>query len=122
MFKSALTTLLVASTAFAACSFSTEGHGFEMNIYGQTSCGTGNHHEEFFGAGVNPACDCFNIATALNDKVKSFVFTASTRHSINIFKDGNCKGTVLGTSVGNWIDSTVSTAGQQMSSFEVCLF
>ncbi|PPQ73653.1 hypothetical protein CVT26_010611 [Gymnopilus dilepis] len=122
MFKLVLAALAVAATASAKCAYSTEGHGFEMYIYGETNCGTGNHWEEFYGAGDSLACDCFNVASALNDKVKSFVFTASTRHSVNIYEDANCKGAVLGSSVGNWIDSSVSTNGQKMSSFNVCLY
>ena len=130
--------LALASVASAGCAYSNEGHGFEMYIYGQTNCGTGNHWEEFFGSGLNPFCDCYNVAAALNDRVKSFVFTASTRHSMNIFKDANCKGDVLGSvsppdptallkkmlgsTVGNWLHSSVSTNGQQMSSFNVCLY
>ena len=88
--------LAMVHLSIAGCGFSKEGHGFEMYIYGQTNCGTGNHWEEFFGSGDNPACSCYNIASSLNDKVKSFVFTASTRHSINIYKDGGCKGELLG--------------------------
>ncbi|KAF8884492.1 hypothetical protein BD779DRAFT_1674104 [Infundibulicybe gibba] len=118
-----LTSLFFAGTANAACKLSTEGHGFEMYIYGQTNCGTGNHWEEFYGAGDSISCQCFEIASTLSNKVKSFMFTASTRHAINIFQEAGCPsdGTVLGTSVGNWIDTAVSPAGQQMSSFEVCL-
>lgn len=102
MFKTALTTLALATTAAASCAYSPAGHGWDMYIYGQTNCGTGNHKEEFFGRGLNPFCDCYNIAPALNDKVKSFAFTASKHHSMNIYKDANCKGTVLGKSSG-WV-------------------
>ncbi|KAF8892351.1 hypothetical protein CPB84DRAFT_1826152 [Gymnopilus junonius] len=122
MFKFVIAALAIAATASANCAYSTEGHGFEMYIYGETDCGTSNHWEEFYGAGDSISCQCFNIASTLNDKVKSFVFTASTLHSINIFKDANCGGALLGHSVGNWIDSSVSSAGQAMSSFNVCLY
>lgn len=96
MLKFVLAALALTATAAASCSYSTEGHGFEMYVYGETNCGTGNHWEEFYGSGDSLSCDCYNIASTLNDKVKSFVFTASTRHSINIFKDADCNGALLG--------------------------
>jgi hypothetical protein len=101
MFKlviSALATLALAISAEATCKKSTAGHNWDMIVYGSTGC-TGTY-EEFYGTvpfapETDGGCKCFNIAAKLNDKVKSFSFTANGR-SVNLFKDADCKGTLLG--------------------------
>ncbi|KIJ64461.1 hypothetical protein HYDPIDRAFT_111788 [Hydnomerulius pinastri MD-312] len=112
---------LAFAAAASACDYSQRGDGFEMYVYAETSCGTADGYEQFWGSGDNPLCDCYNFNSQMNDNVKSFTFTASSSHSINIYKDANCDGTVLGSFTGNYIDKTVSSAGQAMSSFDICL-
>jgi hypothetical protein len=110
MFKilvSALAAIALATSVEAACKASTAGHNWDMVIYGSTSCsGT---HEEFYGTlprrsvelnssperRLDAGCRCFNVSNTLNDKVKSFSFTAAGR-SIMLYKDANCKGSELG--------------------------
>ncbi|KIJ63141.1 hypothetical protein HYDPIDRAFT_41400 [Hydnomerulius pinastri MD-312] len=118
-------TLAIAAVGFAAsaaasCSYSTRGDGYEFYVYGETGCGTGNHYEEFYGAGVSAGCPCTNLASSMNDNVYSFVFTASEHHEIRLYKDADCQGTQLGYSRGNWMDTSVSSAGQGTSSFSLC--
>ncbi|KIJ67045.1 hypothetical protein HYDPIDRAFT_38480 [Hydnomerulius pinastri MD-312] len=117
----ALATLALFAGSALGCGYSQRGDGFEMYVYADTNCGTGSGYEQFYGAGDNPLCDCYNLSSSLNDKVKSFTYTASDSHQINLYKDANCKGTSLGRSVGSWMDPTVSSAGQALSSFEICL-
>ncbi|KIJ63150.1 hypothetical protein HYDPIDRAFT_41409 [Hydnomerulius pinastri MD-312] len=119
-YKALITTAFAA--AVSACSYSNRGDGFEMYVYAETDCGTGSGYEQFYGSGDSLSCDCYNLSSSLNDNVKSFTYTASTRHSINIYKDAHCAGDLLGTSVGNWMDTSVSSAGQAMSSFNICLY
>ncbi|KAF8891002.1 hypothetical protein BD779DRAFT_1671128 [Infundibulicybe gibba] len=91
--------LLAAGATNADCVHSTQGHAFEMQLYSQTNCGGAAPWEEFFGAGDSTACQCFNIADALDNGVKSFVFTASgpSNHSVSLSADAGCTGTHLGT-------------------------
>ncbi|KIJ63120.1 hypothetical protein HYDPIDRAFT_41381 [Hydnomerulius pinastri MD-312] len=119
--KVALATL-AAVAAVSACSYSNRGDGFEMYIYAETGCGTGSGYEQFWGSGDNPTCDCYSFASAMNDKMKSFTFTASEHHTMELYQNENCEGTVLGTTVGNWMVTSVSSEGQKASSFDVCLY
>ncbi|KIJ67123.1 hypothetical protein HYDPIDRAFT_109142 [Hydnomerulius pinastri MD-312] len=116
-----LGTLAVFATSALGCGYSQRGDGFEMYVYADTNCATDKGYEQFYGHGDNPACDCYNLGSKLNDKVKSFTYTASDSHQIWLYKDANCKGTDLGRSVGSWMDKEVSSAGQGMSSFKICL-
>ncbi|KIJ66061.1 hypothetical protein HYDPIDRAFT_27261 [Hydnomerulius pinastri MD-312] len=120
--KSVITSTLALFAASAlGCSYSNRGDGFEMYVYADTDCGTSNGYEQFWGSGDNPLCDCYDLNSTLNDKVKSFTFTASSSHSIGIFENAGCSGSSLGHSTGEWMDTSVSSAGQKMSSFQICL-
>ncbi|KIJ63145.1 hypothetical protein HYDPIDRAFT_113721, partial [Hydnomerulius pinastri MD-312] len=118
--KSLFVAAVGLAASVSACSYSNRGDGFEMYVYGETSCGTGNHYEQFYGSGLNPDCDCYNFASAMNDNMKSFTFTASTYHLVKLFENADCGGSSLGSSVGNWMDTSVSASGQKTSSFQIC--
>jgi hypothetical protein len=95
--KSAVLALVAsASLVSATCKYSTSGHWWDVVFWTGTEC-TGSHHEEFYGAAPSVNCDCYNLDSTMNDKVKSFVFTANDA-SIIIYQDANCKGNDLGMS------------------------
>ncbi|KAH7919106.1 hypothetical protein BV22DRAFT_878844 [Leucogyrophana mollusca] len=86
--------LAYAAIAFA-CKYSKEGHTWDMYVYSDTGCqGT---HEEFYGTAAYPWCECFELTKKLNDKVKSFTYTAGEHIQIGLFQDAECKGKHLGT-------------------------
>ncbi|KIJ63148.1 hypothetical protein HYDPIDRAFT_29838 [Hydnomerulius pinastri MD-312] len=119
--KSTAVACMAFAAAVSACNYSNRGDGFEMYVYAETDCGTGSGYEQFYGSGDNILCDCYNLSSALNDKVKSFTYTASTRHELTVYENADCGGSVLGDSAGNWMDTSVSSSGQKMSSFSICL-
>lgn len=86
----ALSTLALASAASAACSYSTAGHWWDLQIFSENNCGTGGHHEEFYGHIATGAC--YNVASVLNDNVHSFVWTRSSSSTagVQFYKDANC--------------------------------
>ncbi|KIJ67130.1 hypothetical protein HYDPIDRAFT_109149 [Hydnomerulius pinastri MD-312] len=110
-----------ATSALAGCGFSKQGDGFEFHVYGESDCGNSKGSEFFDGNGDDPFGQCANLDHDMNDKVKSFVFTASDRHKIELFEDAGCKGTSVGSSVGSWVEKEVSYSGQRMSSFKISL-
>jgi hypothetical protein len=90
---SAAVLALFTASANATCTH-TSGGGWNFRVYTGNKC-TGKTLEYH---GTNPliGCSCFNIGSALNDKVNSFSFTG--KYNINMFKDAGCKGGLLGES------------------------
>ncbi|KIJ67126.1 hypothetical protein HYDPIDRAFT_38547 [Hydnomerulius pinastri MD-312] len=97
-FKSiALNALGLFAGSAAACNLSERHDGFEFYFYEETNCGTGNGYKQFYGSGRNPLCDCYNLKSTINDKVKLFTYTASNQHLLEIYETADCKGASRGT-------------------------
>jgi hypothetical protein len=90
---SAAVLALFTTGANAKCTH-TSGGGWNFRVYAGNKC-TGKTLEYHGTQPVISGCSCFNIGSALNDKVNSFSFTGSG-YGINMFKDAGCKGTMLG--------------------------
>jgi hypothetical protein len=97
----------------STCSIGSNGE-WDVQLFSGTDC-TGTK-EEFWGDILDTGC--YNIASNLNDKVHSFSAKPGVYY-VQFYQDANCQGNSLGYSKTNWIDNSVSTAGQQMSSFHI---
>jgi hypothetical protein len=85
-FASIFVALSATVAVNAACSYGGSGSVWNFRVWTGNSC-TGDHHLEYFGS--HDICQCFNINSPLNDKVKSFVFTSGK--TISLYKDAGCQ-------------------------------
>ncbi|KAH7930314.1 hypothetical protein BV22DRAFT_1043298 [Leucogyrophana mollusca] len=118
----ALAFLALAGFASAACQTS---HGdysekFLMKLYPETSCR--GKAAVYSYPKVSTICACHNVSHALNDKVRSFVYTS--KHEVNLYRDAGCHGPALalssGSHFGNWPNNDLTSRERPMSSFQVC--
>lgn len=110
--------LPAAQRAEATCVYNSDTtHKWTVELYALTNCvRSSGGYLQYWGTNE---CRCFNIGSALNDRVNSFVFTSGNKR-VDFYQDTNCGGTRLGYSQGNWIKNPTSANGRTMSSFYIC--
>ncbi|KAH7911514.1 hypothetical protein BJ138DRAFT_1150384 [Hygrophoropsis aurantiaca] len=66
--------------------------------------------------------ECVNVPAAMNDKVGSFMFTASNNYLISLFKDAGCKTHFKdATHLRSWAVHYAASDYVGLSSFEITL-
>jgi hypothetical protein len=81
----------LASSASAVCTLSNAGHVWDLQIFDQVGCSKSGHYEEFHG--TLDGNRCFNVASSLNDKVRSFVWTQTLPGpTLKFYNNAGCGG------------------------------
>ncbi|KAH7920773.1 hypothetical protein BV22DRAFT_1039461 [Leucogyrophana mollusca] len=110
--------ILAAIPHAASCSWSTNGHTWELSAYPIQDCQGGS---DYAWGTLGQGCHCGEFGSKTSDNVKSFVFTTITPGASIVFYSGTgCTGTVRGSSTTRWMDTSVGVADWAMQSFQVC--
>ncbi|KIJ57856.1 hypothetical protein HYDPIDRAFT_120259 [Hydnomerulius pinastri MD-312] len=119
-FKSTFFALALAVVASASCVASQRGDGWEFYVFEDEDCNYSGTYEEFWGDAGPIDMLCHNLSENLS-AVHSFAYT-SDLHTLNVYSERDCDGSLLGHSGGNWFENSVSSAGSKMKSFQIGLF
>jgi hypothetical protein len=106
----------LASAASAACSFSTAGNVWNVQIFDQANCSKSGHYQEFHG--TLDGDRCFNVASSLNDKVLSFVWTKqqSSTLGLRFYADAGCKNHIgMFAFTSTFTSTSISTSESELS-------